>query len=168
MIDRFSKLREEHGKLLGHNEKIQKEIKVLENLDASEESEYEPFAQVKQSIELTDYEKSKCSRSYCIFPNKNLIRIFCFKITQNPKFESILLVLICANSVKLTWDTYISNYSQFSTQYQVSTILSNFFTVCYAIEFLMKSIAIGFAFEEDLLTKFLECFRFLNSCFVTY
>ena len=126
--------------------KIQKKIDDLEKYVDSE-SENLDFSRFKLKTTQLDY--LQCQRSYFVFSKSNSFRVFLHALSQNPIFENFLLVLIILNSLKLVWDTYIIDEPSSSMQVKISTGFDLAFTICFDIEFLVKSVAFGFALSPD-------------------
>ena len=64
-------------------------------------------------------------------------------------FERIILTLICISSGKLILDSYWLTKDDDSAEKKTSFGLDVFFTVAFTVEFLIKSIAYGFALDEN-------------------
>ena len=62
-------------------------------------------------------------------------------------FENLVMVIIVCSSIKLAYDTYISNYADSTTEQIVSSDFDIFFTFFFTFESLLK--IIGFGFIQD-------------------
>lgn len=86
--------------------------------------------------------------SYCYLTKENSFRKFLLKVALSDKFEAVIVVIIILNMAKLVWGTYIISYPNDSFSVIMSTAFDSIFTLLYLIEFLIKSIGLGFAFEK--------------------
>lgn len=135
----------EWDKEIQDNPKLQKKIKMLDEYnDGDSEASENEF-----KMKYTQFDANSCHRSYFIFSQTNLIRKWSYTLIQNSIFDHVLLTVIIANSFKLVWDTYIINASPSSTEYSVSSNIDTFFTIAFAVEFAIKSIALGFILGEN-------------------
>ena len=92
------------------------------------------------------YNELKCRYSFYIFSKGNPIRHFCWMLIKSDYFEIVIISLICLVSTKLAIETYfLINPNQLSTDIFYYSDL--FFTISFAIEFLIKAIAMGFIVE---------------------
>ena len=62
-------------------------------------------------------------------------------------FETVILVLIVASSIKLALDTYLYDTPSTSLVKQISSYLDYFFTVSFALESIIKAISLGFVLD---------------------
>jgi len=85
-----------------------------------------------------------CEKSYLIFTKESPIRIFCCRVTSSEKFEWFILVVIILNAFKLVWDTYLLDEPDDSELLKASSNMDLVFTVIFGLEFLLKSISMGF------------------------
>ena len=78
-----------------------------------------------------------------------MLRQFCYRICKHDYFERVILALICISSCKLILDTYWLHKDSDSIEKRISFGLDVFFTVAFTFEYLIKSIAYGFALDEN-------------------
>ncbi len=95
--------------------------------------------------EVSAYGKVKCEFAVYIFARDNPFRKFCWNICTSGWFEGVVILFICAASVKLAVDTYYlqNSGSDYNT---VSYDLDVFFTVVFALEAAIKIVVYGFVF----------------------
>ena len=149
LLDSFNKNAEdpiEGGNERRLNSKIQKKI---EDLEKYVDSESENIDLAKFKLKTTQLDYLECERSYFVFSKTSFVRVFFHGLSQNPLFENFLLMLIIMNSLKLVWDTYIIDESSNSIQAHISNGFDLAFTICFDIEFLVKSVAFGFVLSPD-------------------
>lgn len=89
-----------------------------------------------------------CVKSYLIFKKTNPFRILCFRVTSSHRFEWFILTAIILNAIKLVWDTYLIEEPIGSVQLEVSNYLDLAFTIIFGLEFIMKSVSMGFINER--------------------
>ena len=83
-------------------------------------------------------------RSLLIFDQNNLLRIVCYRIVKDLKFEILVLFLIFLSSFKLIIDTYnITEINVESDQIDLAMV------VMFALEAIMKIIAFGLIADES-------------------
>lgn len=82
--------------------------------------------------------------SYGIFSLSNPLREFFLKIVLNSKFEIFITILTILNMITLIWETYIISKPDDKRSALASKILDVLFTSSFFLEFLIKSIALGF------------------------
>ena len=128
------------------NLKIQKKLK---DLDDFEDSDSESPEKDRVHRVNSNYERLDCCKSYFLFSKTNPVRVACYKITQSPYFDNFMLIIIFLSSVKLTWETYILNSPSTSSESILSTDFDIFFTICFCIEVIMKSIAVGLVLDPN-------------------
>ena len=149
LLDSFNQNEEdpvEGGRERRVNSKIQKKI---EDLEKYVDSESENVDLAKFKLKTTQLDYLQCERSYFVFSKTSFVRVFFHGLSQHPLFENFLLLLIILNSLKLVWDTYIIDEPSHSVQAQISNGFDLAFTVCFDIEFLVKTVAFGFALSPD-------------------
>lgn len=89
----------------------------------------------------------KCQFSFYLFSKKNPVRKFCWSLIKSDYFEAVVITIICLSSLKLAIETYFElNPIQLATD--IFYYADLFFTILFTLEFLLKSIAFGFLFEE--------------------
>ncbi len=54
----------------------------------------------------------ECVKSFYLFSFKNKLRIFLYKITNHKNFEKFIMSLIFLSTIKLVFDTYLSDESE--------------------------------------------------------
>lgn len=104
------------------------------------------------SVDTTNTSRSKkrlfvgneCVKSYFLFRQTSKLRIMCFKVTNSSKFEWAIMVLISLSSLKLIWETYLFSEPKGSFNLQLSSIFDIILTILFIIEFILKSISLGF------------------------
>ncbi len=98
-------------------------------------------------VEAVPFKKVDCEYSLYLLSKENPFRIFCWNIITAEYFEGVILALICANSVKLSVDTY---YLQSSTSLYdaISTDLDLLFTISFTLEAAIKVAAMGFVVDN--------------------
>ena len=128
------------------NTKLQKRLKDLDEVDDSDSESPE-----KDRIQriFSTYEKLDCESSFFIFSKTNPLRVACFKIHQSQYFDHFMLFIIFLSAVKLTWETYILNYPSTSSEVILSTDFDIFFTICFFLEVVLKSISVGFVLDSN-------------------
>jgi hypothetical protein len=99
------------------------------------------------------YQGIHCARSYYLFSQANPFRLFCYSVTSSPKFEWGILGIIILNTCKLVWDTYLLEEPDDSKQLEVSRSLDLLFTIIFSLEFVLKSVSMGFFKEEGAYLK---------------
>lgn len=154
LLDGFNEESNESGAELMNirmNTKIEKKIKDLEEFHDSDSEMIESNPRRRRRYSLL--EKVECNRSFYIFSKTNIIRLWCYKLSVSWEFDNFLLFIIMMNSLKLVWDTYILTYSNDSIQIKISDGLDTAFTILFAIEFIVKSIAFGFFNEKNTYLK---------------
>lgn len=90
------------------------------------------------------FEGVDCVKSYFLLSKENPLRVFCYRVTSSQKFEWFILSFIVLNAVKLVWDTYLLDKPSDSINVRLSDGFDIVFTVVFGLEFLMKSISMGF------------------------
>lgn len=99
--------------------------------------------------EKKDYENEvKCQYSLFIFPKNNCFRVKLYEMQKHKWFERIIMLLIMLSTVKLIFDTYNLDEPVGTPTRVVSDNLDLFFTISFTLEFLIKSIALGFALDK--------------------
>lgn len=87
-------------------------------------------------------------RACCLFQAENNVSKFMQKIVQNTNLEFAITFIIVINIIKLIWETYIISEASDSSSVIVSTIIDSIFTAIFGLEFVMKTIALGFCFGK--------------------
>ena len=104
----------------------------------------------KQSIseEEKKYKKLSCKYSFYLFSKNHWIRKLCWGIVSSNYFEAVIISLICLAAFKLAIETYYL----LETDPLVENVfywVDFFLTIAFSLEFLLKTIALGFVFEEN-------------------
>ena len=126
--------------------KLQKKIK---DLDEFEDSDSESPEKERVQRIFSNYDRLECEFSFFIFSKKNPVRVSCYKIHQSQYFDHFMLFIIFLSAVKLTWETYILGYPSSSSEVILSTNFDIFFTICFILEVVLKSIAVGLVIEPN-------------------
>lgn len=87
-------------------------------------------------------------KSMGMLSTENSVRKTMLAIVLNTKFEIIIIFIIALNIIKLVWDTYILSEARDSPSEVASTIIDSVFTFIFALEFIMKTIALGFCWGK--------------------
>ncbi|OMJ79316.1 hypothetical protein SteCoe_20697 [Stentor coeruleus] len=87
--------------------------------------------------------------SFGILSEDIAFRKFMLKLVLSSKFEFSIVIVIILNIIKLIWDTYTLSYSNTSPSAISSSIIDSVFTTIFALEFIMKSIALGFCWGKQ-------------------
>ncbi len=96
-----------------------------------------------------DYElEVQCEHSLYIFPKRSRCRIAMYDMQKHRWFERVIIFLIILSTVKLIFDTYTLDEEDGTSTKQISEYLDLFFTISFTLESLIKSIALGFAFDR--------------------
>lgn len=137
--------------LIGRNEEI--DMSIIDDFNDS----------MKVSkIEKPLYYGNECERSFFIFTRENKFRIFCYRLTNNTKFEIAILIGIIFTTAKLVWDTYIQNAAIDSTEAKLSLYLDILITSFFTFELLLKSISLGLVLDKGTYLREtwnkLDCF----------
>ena len=88
-----------------------------------------------------------CFNSFYVFNKGNQFRDLCFNLQSNKSFDNGVMLLIGLNSAKLAIDTYFDENDE-GTIVRIFKIIDYFFNFCFALEALIKSIALGFIQDE--------------------
>ncbi|OMJ79317.1 hypothetical protein SteCoe_20698 [Stentor coeruleus] len=99
---------------------------------------------LKSQVSDNNIEQLAC----CFLKSENTIRKFMQRIVLNTNLEFAITFIIVLNIIKLIWDTYIISESNNSPSIMASTIIDSIFTVIFGLEFIMKTIALGFCFGK--------------------
>jgi hypothetical protein len=149
-VDSIDNIEEEANLPASLRKLIRRREEAQKIMDEDEEQENTSSFLMKD-----DAEKSKplfsgvsCEWSYLMFSKANGFRVFCYRVTSSRRFEWGILVIIILNTIKLVWDTYLLEEPADSKQLEVSADIDLAFTVIFGIEFLLKSIAMGFFREK--------------------
>ena len=81
-----------------------------------------------------DYDGVKCVRALYFLHYDNLFRKICYKVSNHFLFENLVMLVIVTSSIKLAFDTYISNSPEDSTVQVISTDMDIFFTFFFTFE----------------------------------
>lgn len=73
------------------------------------------------------------------------MRVLAYRLVTHKYFERFILLLIALSSIKLIIDTYLRNIRDDDSLMQISNYLDMIFTIAFAIEAFVKTIALGFA-----------------------
>lgn len=108
---------------------------------SSDESDMEdPTKPKKKDL----FEGIECEISIYLFRKHNLIRWFLWIVTKSKLFENFIVVVIVFSSCKLVMDTYYLSEDESNIVVYISSIFDIVFNVIFLIEFLSKTIALGF------------------------
>jgi hypothetical protein len=148
LLDSFGQSEEDGDPVNGRrfSTRMQKRIDDLEKMV---ESESDNFDLNGFKLKTTQLDYLQCHKSYFLFSKTNILRKSCHTLSQNIIFENFLLILIILNSLKLVWDTYLLNEPSDSIKSKISNGLDTAFTICFDVEFLVKSISFGFVLSSD-------------------
>lgn len=94
------------------------------------------------------FEGIECEISIYLFRKHNLIRWFLWIVTKSKLFENFIVVVIVFSSCKLVMDTYYLSEDESNIVVYISSIFDIVFNVIFLIEFLSKTIALGFIQED--------------------
>ena len=136
--------------------RFSKDLRRLEEFESLNTSIMESFGGQKTENPESNfviYDDIKCEKSFYLFSKTSWFRKICFLAISNPKFDTVTLVLIVINSVKLVWDTYLLEMNSEDIEKKVSTYFDYIFTVIFSIEFILKSVSLGFAFSANSYLK---------------
>ena len=89
-----------------------------------------------------------CFNSFYVFNKGSKFRDFCYNLQSNKNFDNTVMLLIGLNSTKLAIDTYFSHEDEELVIVRVLKYIDYFFNICFALEALVKSIALGFVQDE--------------------
>jgi len=134
----------------------QEKLKKLENISESESSEMEISAQeikLKKEKPKLVYGDIKCEKSFGVFSKESTLRIACYKVFSSKNFDTVIFLVIALSSLKLVWDTYLINEPKDSAVAVTSVYLDYFFTGIFVLEFLVKSISLGFVRDKGSYLK---------------
>lgn len=129
--------------------KREEKIKIIENLNSESEDETGITPSERGSIIITDENFQEIS--VIVFNLTNPIRRLCIKIYKSDKFEIFIMILISCTSLKLAIDTYIIDAS--TSVKNISNNIDIGFTLLFFIEFIIKSISLGFVFGPKAYLK---------------
>lgn len=117
-----------------------------------ESIEITPETLVRQQTEIKPskalYEGIECQNAFFFISKMNPIRLYAYKLIEVKGFETFILVLIISSSLKLIGDTYILNEPSDSTIVVLSNYFDLFFIIFFALESLLKSLAMGLLFDN--------------------
>lgn len=117
-------------------------MRILEALN-NDENNYD------ETGERLTFEDVGCRKSYCLLSKSNNIRVFLYKAFKSNYFEAFMFVIIYSNCIVIVWETYLIAYPTDHPQVRATYALETCFTIIYIIEFLMKSISLGFVDGEN-------------------
>ena len=86
-------------------------------------------------------ERFQCASFFGLFPPSHPVRRVCFAITDDKRFDTLILVLILISSLFMVWETP-ANLEKKSFE-KTSAIFDYCFTSAFVLEMLMKCIAVG-------------------------
>lgn len=133
-------------------EEIAKERVLQHFIDEEEEEEIYSLSDLNM-LDRSDKDKSAGKKfeplSLGILSEDNVLRKTILKLVLSSKFEFSIVIIIILNIIKLIWDTYILSYSSTSPSVITSSIMDSVFTTIFALEFIMKSIALGFCWGKQ-------------------
>lgn len=92
--------------------------------------------------------KGNCNFSLYFFCRKNRFRVYCWRIVSSKQFEWGIILLIILSTLMLAVDTYYLDSSN-TTSTLVLNVLNYFFTICFALEAVMKIVTYGFVLESS-------------------
>lgn len=95
-----------------------------------------------------DYDGVECDMSFYIFKKGNILRLYLYRACVHTAFETVILILIILSSIKLVMDTYMFDLPEDNILKVVSEGLDKFFTVAFAIESVIKAIALGLILDK--------------------
>ena len=176
LLDGFSNINEldyfEEGSQNLDVIKIEKNrFSEIESLKKKSESQKEIVTHHENSLKITKKKKTKiirkfnkidemyenlpCKKSLFLFPKKNFVRKYCFKIVNNKFFEFSILVIIIISSLKLTGDSFLLNPKSDIeyTSIEVSNRFDILFNYIFIMEAGIKVISFGFYFDEECYLK---------------
>lgn len=110
----------------------------------SEDSEMDSKFLKSSTMKKSFFENISCEKSLFVFSKSSKIRIFCHQLINNKYFDYFVLFIIFVSTVKVAADTYLLDEPSESEIIKSMIYLDIFFTALFVIEFLIKSIAIGF------------------------
>lgn len=144
-------LKREHQVLKRVNKKVKKKLQALATVQNDSDSEIEPsdISQYqREKFIMNDMEDNQCRKSYFIFSKNSKIRKACFRLIKTKEFDMVILALIILNSLKLVWDTYIIEFPSTDPQVRISVTIDYVFSLCFILEFIIKSLALGLFYER--------------------
>jgi len=83
-----------------------------------------------------------------VLAKKNCLRLAMFKLQKDKLFDNTIMFLIGVSSIKLAGDSYINKYDKDEPILIISGYLDIFLNVCFALEALVKIIALGFMMDN--------------------
>ena len=95
-----------------------------------------------------NFEGNYCDLSFFVFSKRNPMRIFFYKMQNHFIFEGFIQFFILLSSIKLVLDSYKKQMPQDSIFFPISDGADYFFTVIFALEFMIKAISLGFMMEK--------------------
>ena len=126
------------------------EEKLLVNLGVGEEQVGRGSVVIAQAALPQPY-VTNGGWSLFIFSPTNPLRIACYVAVHSPIFEDIVLVIITASTLSLILDN--PREDQSTPKYAVLDILGYIFTALFALEALMRIIALNFVFHPTAYLK---------------
>ena len=125
-----------------------KDDKLMDESFELDETAIKTKLQNEIKAKKPDYWGVMWNRSLYIFHYNNIIRKICYKVSNHFLFENLVMLIIVCSSIKLAYDTYITNLPSDNIQQVISTDLDTFFTFFFAFEALLKIVALGFIQDE--------------------
>lgn len=93
------------------------------------------------------YQGVFCENSLYLFPKRNPVRLFCYRVYKHKLFDNTVMFLIAASSFKLAADSYLSGYDKDSMTIWISDNIDVFMNICFLFELLVKMLAMGFGMD---------------------
>ena len=94
------------------------------------------------------FREVKCKVSFYLFNKRNRVRWFLFRVSKHNYFERVILGLIVVSSLKLAIDSYMMDLPSTSIEVKISEYIDLFFTISFTMEFITKSISVGFLLDQ--------------------
>ena len=110
----------------------------------SEDSEEDDDLMRQATVKRSSYESIVCERSFWVFSKESRLRMLCYDVINNKAFDYFVLFIITCSTVKVAVDTYLIEEPPTSTLVRTMIYLDIAFTVLFAVEFMLKSVALGF------------------------
>ena len=95
------------------------------------------------------FEDIEAERALYVFSKQNALRIVCYRVINNQKFENFILVCIVMSSIKLIYDTYLFDAADTDLRNVISAYLDLFFTALFTLECVMKCVSFGFIQDKN-------------------
>lgn len=81
-----------------------------------------------------------CEISLFLFSQESKVRMLCYKLVKDNRFDRFILFVIFISSCKLVMDTYTLNYTLFQLSYYLDLVL----IIIFSLEAFFKIVAYGF------------------------